>query len=215
MSITRLHITVFLALAVLAWGAVLVFQGTPVSAAHLAPFGIVVGILVVLAIVFEHLLWRQRFLHGWFVKRPDVRGTWHVVLQSDATNREVDQQLPPITCYMSVVQTLSTLQMHLMTPESESWFVAHSIRNSPSENGYQIIGIYTNKPQVHLRGKQSDIHLGAIIIDTHGPSKSRPETLSAEYWTDRKTTGRMTFSRRLPEVFTRYDDASKAFADAG
>lgn len=211
MSFTRLHISIFLALAVLAWWVVLEIQRIPVSTEHLAPFGIVVGILVLVALALEHILWRQPWLHGWFVKRPDLRGTWHVSLQSDWVNPETQKEIPPISCYMGVEQTLSTLQMHLMTPESESWFVANAVRPSPSENRYQIVAVYTNKPHVHLRGKQSDMHLGAIVIDTHGPSKAKPDTLTAEYWTDRKTTGRMTFSRRTPKVFTRYEDARLAF----
>lgn len=211
MNFTRVHIIAFLALSVIAWLAVLQIQGTPVSINHLAPFGTVVGVLAVIALILEHVLWRQPWLHGWFVKRPDLRGTWHVTLQSDWINPDTKQSLPPIICYMGVEQTLSKLQMHLMTPESESWFVAHGVRPSPSENGYQVVGVYTNKPQVHLRGKRSEIHLGAIIIDTHGKSKSHPDALTAEYWTDRKTTGRMTFARRNARVFTRYDDADTAF----
>lgn len=58
------------------------------------------------------------------------------------------------------------------------------------------------------------MHLGAIVLDTHGPSKSKPSNLTAEYWTDRKTTGRMTFSDRIELVHTRYEDAERAFAQA-
>lgn len=114
---------------------------------------------------------------------------------------------------MGVEQTLSNLQMHLMTPESESWFVAHSVRLSPSENGYQIVGVYTNKPQVHLRSATSVMHLGAVIIDTHGSSRLRPATLMGEYWTDRKTTGRMAFTNRCETVYTQFAQAKQLYAD--
>jgi hypothetical protein len=110
---------------------------------------------------------------------------------------------------MGVEQTLSNLQMHLMTPESESWFVAHSIRPSPSETGFQIVGVYTNKPHVHLRSASSAMHIGAVIIDTHGGSSLRPETLTGEYWTDRKTTGRMTFTNRSETVHTQFSQAKQ------
>ena len=111
---------------------------------------------------------------------------------------------------MGVTQTLSTLQMHLMTPESESRFIAERIRSSPNGLGYQVIGVYTNKPQIDLRGVRSEIHQSALILDSHGPD-DRPETLTGEYWTDRKTTGRMTFTRRIPAVITRFDAADVAF----
>ena len=128
MTFSRLHISVFLGLAVIAWGAVLLAQGVPLSLEHLAPFSTVVGVLAVSALALEHLLWRKWWMHGWFVKRPNLRGTWKVTLLSDWINPETSQAIPPIACYMGVEQTLSTLQMHLMTPESESWFVAHSVR---------------------------------------------------------------------------------------
>ncbi len=214
MTFTRLHISIFLGFSALFWGAVLLIQGVPLSVQHLAPFGTVVGVLAVSALALEHLLWHLPFLHRWFVARPDLRGTWKVTLQSDWIDPQTSLPIPSIECFMGVEQTLSTLQMHLMTPESESWFVAHSIRPSPSENGYQIVGVYTNKPNVHLRGGKSSMHLGAIVLDTHGPSKSKPATLTAEYWTDRKTTGRMTFSDRIELVHTRFEDAERAIAPA-
>lgn len=211
MNFNRLQISVFLGVAALAWAAVLLLQGVHLTLAHLAPFGTVVGVLALAALALEHALWRQPWLHGWFVQRPNLRGTWKVELLSDWVNPATGATIPPIICYMGVEQTLSSLQMHLMTPESESWFVAHSVRPSPSENGYQIVGVYTNKPNVHLRSATSNMHLGAIVIDTHGESKAVPATLTAEYWTDRKTTGRMIFSDRSDTVFTRFDDASNKF----
>ena len=112
---------------------------------------------------------------------------------------------------MGVAQTLSTLQMHLMTPESESWFIAERITPSRSKVGYRVAGVYTNEPKTHLRGKRSEIHLGGLLLETHGPA-NRPNTLTGEYWTDRKTKGQMTFTERLPDVLTRFEDAKMAFA---
>ncbi len=116
-----------------------------------------------------------------------------------------------IVCYMGVKQTLSKLKMHLMTPESESWSLAAHTQLSPSGNGYQIVCVYNNRPSIHLRGERiSEIHNGALVIDTHGPD-AQPGSLTAEYWTDRKTTGTMDFTSRTTQVFTRYEDASQHF----
>ena len=211
MNLTRLHISVFLGIAVFVWSIVLLAQGKSPSFEELAPFGIVVTLLSLVALAFEKYLWYQPFLHNWFFTRPDLRGTWKVELQSNWENQKDSQKTPPIICYMGVEQTLSKLQMHLMTPESESWFIAYSIDKSLSENGYRIVGVYTNTPQIHLRVEKSKIHFGAIIIGTHGPSKLKPDLLIGEYWTDRKTTGRMTFSNRIDSIKTHYNDASSLF----
>ena len=211
MKIERLHIIACLAIAALAWWVVLLVQNTPVKLAHAAPFTVVVTVLGLLAFVFDRYLWRSQFLHGWFFKRPDLRGTWRVELQSSYIDPATKQSVPMIVCYMGIEQTLSDLKMHLMTPESESWSIASHIIQSPSGNGYQAICVYTNDPNIHLRDKgTSHTHKGTIIVDTHG-SGVRPDTLTAQYWTDRKTMGTMDFTKRVSPVFTRFGDADQQF----
>lgn len=191
---------------------VLHLQGISLSLKYLTPFGTVVSIVGLYALAMEHILWRQPWLHGWLVQRPNLRGTWRVTLRSDWVDPDTGQNTAPIICYMGVEQTLSTLKMHLMTPESESWLVAHSICSSPNNNSsYQVFGLYTNKPNVQIRCSKSNMHLGAMVIDTHGQLKSFPITLEAEYWTDRKTIGRMTITDRNSIIFTRFEDAQQAF----
>ena len=210
MKLERLHISIFLAMAVLLWGLVLLVQGTVVGWDHLRPFSTVVGFLGAGGLAFNLLLWRHPWIHGWFVKRPDLRGTWRVELQSDWIDPATQARPPSIICYMGVVQTLSILKMHLMTPESESWCIAESVTPSPNGLGYRVAGVYTNKPKAQLRGDRSEIHLGGMVLDSHGPP-NRPDILTGEYWTDRKTKGQMTFTGRQATVLTRFEDAEQAF----
>ncbi len=211
MKLDRIHITIFVAIAVLVWFAVLKMQRVPVTWAHAQPFTTVVSVLFFLGIAFEHWLWRHPLLHGWLVKRPDLRGTWRVELRSSYICCDGGDRAPTVVCYMGVKQTLSKLQMHLMTPESESWFIADHIRPSANADGFQVIGVYTNEPSVHLRNQRvSEMHQGALMAETHGPSL-RPVTLTAKYWSDRKTTGTMEFTTRVEEVFTRFADAHARF----
>ena len=209
----RIHISALLGISVLIWWVVLTAQGTEVGAAHLAPFGTVMTVLVLAAATFELALWRFRWLHGWFVKRPDLRGTWKAELHSDWIDPVTKVGIEPITCYVGIVQTLSKLQMHLMTRESESWLVAENIVPAKSGVGYTVIGVYSNIPVSQLRGTRSEIHLGGLILDTHGP-EHRPHSLVGEYWTDRKTKGRMQLTDRMPTVTTRFEEAESAFRDA-
>lgn len=211
MQFSRIHIGAFLGVAALAWFAVLRLQETPVTFQLLAPFGTVIGVLVALGQLLDRFLWRWRWLHGWFVFRPDLQGTWLVSLHSNWRAPD-GNKVPEVRCFMSVTQTLSTLQMHLMTPESESWLIADAVLPSRNGNGYQVVGVYTNQPHVHLRGDRSEMHRGALVLDTHGPSW-RPDSISGEYWTDRSTTGTMVFSCRHNQVFTRFEDADRAFSN--
>ena len=213
MRLGRAHVTVFVATAALVWLAVLLIQGTEVTWEHGRPFSIVVGVLVALGTALEHFLWRVRPVQGVLVKRPDLRGTWRVGLQSSYVAPETREPLPLIVCYMGVKQTLSTLQMHLMTSESESWFITDHVRLSRNGVGFQVIAVYENEPKIHLRAMgKSEMHLGAIMIETHGKAR-RPTSLSAKYWTDRGTTGTMELASRLDEVFTKFDDAHAKFLE--
>ena len=215
MRLDRAHVTVFLAVAALAWLAVLIGQGTAVTWEHGRPFSIVVGVLVAMGTALEKFLWRLRPVQGLLVKRPDLRGTWRVELQSSYVVPATGKQVAMIECYMGVKQTLSTLQMHLMTPESESWFIADHIRRSPNGVGYQVIGVYSNEPKIHLRNtRKSEIHLGAIVVETHG-QPLRPTTLTAKYWTDRGTVGSMKFTSRMGEVLTEFGEAHEKFVSRG
>jgi hypothetical protein len=123
-------------------------------------------------------------------------------------NPETNQKVPPIAAYAGVVQTLGKLQIHLMTRESESCLLAHAIDPTPCGNRFNVSVVYANTPGVELRGVRSERHVGAAMISTHGP-KYEPQTLSAEYWTDRKSVGRMTFEGRTSAVYSRYEDAER------
>ena len=214
MKFTRIQISFVLAIAVVAWFVVLLIQGTAITIDHIAPFTSVVGVLVILSLFVEHYLWRKSWLQKWFVSMPDLNGTWKVVITSDWVNPETGEATPKINCFMGVKQSLSTLQMHLMTPESESWFSAYSIKESLSGHGYQITAVYTNKPSVHLRNDRSSMHLGALVMDTHGDDEVQPETIVGEYWTDRKTTGLITLSNKDKKVFTSFTDANEHFSSS-
>ena len=211
MRMERLHISVFLGIAMLAWLVILVAQGEQVGWAFLKPFGMVVGLLVALAWLLEKKLWYRPWLHGWFVKRPDLRGTWRVKLQSDWVDVNTGNRTPLIICYMGVTQSLSDLQMHLMTRESESSSIAYSIEASRSGKGYLIAAVYRNEPGIFLRGERSEMHYGGMILETHGDQVSRPKVLSGEFWTDRNTKGEMKLESRMPKLFTNFEDASQAF----
>lgn len=207
----RLHFITFLSVAVATWTAVLLTQGVGVGLEHLAPFGIVVGVLTGAYLAFDRWLWRMSYLQPWFVARPDLRGTWRVTLQPAQRSSESRQVTTPITCFMGIEQSLSTLKMHLMTSESESWLVADSIKPSAARSSFDIVGVYLNHPGIHLRGNRSEIHYGALALRTHGTGV-RPSSMTGEYWTNRGTGGRLELADRIDDIHTRYEDASAAFS---
>ena len=213
MKIERIHVSVFVAVTAVGWMGALFVRGAEVSSTQLLAFAGVISPLSLLGMAIEKWLWRCPWRHVWLIKRPDLRGTWRVELQSSYVRPETGERVPMILCYMGVEQTLSKLQMHLMTPESESWLVASDVSPAPSETGFEVTGVYSNKPRIELRtARISEIHRGAIAVLTHGDTL-RPDHLTAEYWTDRGTNGTMDFTKRVDQVHTRFHDADAAFSD--
>lgn len=206
---TRPQITAALSLAAGIWALILLYDGTPVTAAHFTPFGKVVGILVVIAVAMEHWLWHVPLIRSFVYDRPDLRGTWRVNIQSEW---QVDgKRIDPIAAFAAITQTGSKLEIHFLTPESESCLLAHSIKPSTCASRFDITIAYANTPNVSLRGVRSERHVGAAVISTHGSKKYKPTALEADYWTDRETVGHMEFTERTDEIFSRFVDAKAHF----
>jgi len=209
-----LHVATFLALAVGVWVVLLALRGLELSWAYMWPFGTVLTLLTLALVAWDQRVWRLAKLHGWFVRRPDLRGTWRTRLVSEWRDPETGEAPDPIECYVAVTQTFARLQLRLMSRESESWLLAGDIRESPKGSGYQVLGIYMNQPDPALRGLRSEIHFGGLVLDTHGPAH-RPSSLSGEYWTDRNTKGTMELTDRADIVYTQFSTAASRMSGAG
>lgn len=208
--ISRLHLTPIVLLVGAAWLVLLIIDGVAVELRWLRHVTTVVPILLVFLGVFDNWLWKAPWLNGWFTNRPVLCGTWEVALQTEWVDPNTGTTPGPITCYIAVRQTFSTLSMRLMTPESASWLIAHNIVRS-NDGMFQVAGVYMNKPNLPLRGERSEIHYGAFLLDVQGQP---PTALEGHYWTDRQTRGTMRFTRRKARSSATYEEARGAFAEA-
>lgn len=200
--LSRLHLSSILLVSAAIWGGMLVYEGVAVNGSWFRPFSTVVGGLLFLLAIFDRWAWRLRILHGWFVPRPDLRGTWCVELKSDWRNQATDKVIDPIVAYLVVRQTFSTINARMLTAESASELVAGEI-NRASDGTYRLAAIYRNEPKLSVRDR-SAIHYGAIVLDVLGdPVKD----LNGYYWTDRKTRGEL-------RTLNRYNALAGSFAEA-
>ena len=200
--LNRLHLSVILLLAAAIWGTMLVVEGVAVSGTWFRPFSTVVGVLLLLLVAFDLWAWRLRFLQGWFVPRPDIRGTWRVELHSDWKDPTTKEVVAPIAAYLVVRQTFSTLSLRMLTSESSSELVAAEISKA-SDGTYRLAAVYRNEPKLSVRDR-SPIHYGAIVLDVQGdPVKD----LVGYYWTDRSTRGEL-------RTLARHDTIAGSFREA-
>lgn len=184
------------------WFALAFVAGVTGNFGQFSVIADVVPLLLVLAGVFEHWGWRWRRLHPHIVPTPVIRGTWKGQLES-LWEDPVTKARPPVkTVYLSVEQTLTTSFTRLMSDESSSDQVAGTMASRPSGRRFLAV-IYQNTPPIDLRAS-SPIHFGGLALDIYG---AHPTRLEGEYWTDRQSKGKLTFSQRTGKIVESFAEA--------
>src|ERR1700690_2515082 len=100
---------------VLAWTIVLYVNHEAIKSAWLQSLSTVVTLVLYAVMAFDLWLWKIPLLHGWFVKRPVIDGTWKVEIRSNLKDPATGAGIPPVEGFMVVRQTFSTLSMRLLT----------------------------------------------------------------------------------------------------
>lgn len=208
---SKLHISVFIGIAVLLWAIDLWWLGIPISRAYLEPYSVVVAALFLLSIGFIKYAWSCKILQGWFVDRPDIRGFWHVELNSTYIDPVTKQKIPTIKAYVAIKETLTTLSFKLMTEKADSLLLAHTFIKR-IDGSFQMAGIYLNEPKFEQRMKDSKIHYGSVLLQINS---FNPSSIEGHYWTDRETSGSMLLTQRTNKIYDSYEEAQRAFAESG
>lgn len=206
---SRLHLSTILFIAAALWGVALLLFGIGVGITWFKPFCIVVGALILILAAFDRWLWRSHWLHGWFVKRPYIRGTWLAYLKSQWTDPKTGESPPTIKAFIAIRQTYSLLSMRLMTEESASELLGAELACA-ADGTYKVAGVYRNEPRLAVRDR-SPIHYGAVILGVEG---FPPERLAGHYWTDRDSRGELLTRAHRSTVYPNFESASKAFLQA-
>lgn len=199
---SRLHLSTIILVSAILWGGMLIFDGVAVKSTWFRPFSTVVGVLLMLLAIFDIWAWRWRLLHGWFVCRPDLRGTWRVELESSWKNPDTNAGAGPIVAYLAIRQTFSTMSIRMLTAESSSELVTAEI-NKANDMTYRLAAVYRNEPKLSVRDR-SPIHYGAFVLDVQGtPAKN----LVGCYWTDRNTRGEVRTLERHRLIASSFEEA--------
>ena len=203
--ISRLHLSTIVVIVIAIWALMLVIDGVAVSVYWLRPFSPVTGLVLLVLLVFDRWLWRIRLLHGWFVKRPVLRGLWKIELQSEWKAPVIGNRPTAIEAYLVVRQTYCHLSLRLFTKESSSETLAAEIVEA-ADGTFRIYAVYRNEPRPEFRD-QSPIHYGALLIDFERDS----QRMGGNYWTDRNSRGQFTTTDHLTKVCSSYHEAESAF----
>src|ERR1700686_4575325 len=109
--------------AVLAWTIILYINHQAIHSSWFQPLSTLITVVLYAVMAFDLWLWKIPLLHGWFVKRPVIDGTWSVEIRSNWKDPATGKAPLPIEGYMVVRQTFSTLSLRLLTEESSSELV--------------------------------------------------------------------------------------------
>jgi hypothetical protein len=197
------YIKAIIYVAVLAWTVVLYVNHEAIKSASLQPLSTVITIVLYAVMAFDLWLWKLPFLHGWFVKRPVIDGTWKVEIRSNWIDPATGAGIPPVNAYMVVRQTFSTLSLRLLTAESSSELVGTEIVCS-ADGLYCVSGVYRNEPRFQVR-ERSGIHYGAVWLKIIDEEEKR---VIGHYWTDRDSAGEMELSNRQGKKFQTLQSAN-------
>lgn len=202
----RVHLSAILLIAAILWGLLLIVSGVAASISWLQPLSVVTGILLLLIAIFDRWLWRLPFLWGWFVRRPYVGGTWQAKVISNWIDPETDKQIQPISAYVAIWQTYSSLSFRLMTSESAGDLIGSEIISN-KDGTARIAAIYRNEPRQMLRS-HSPIHNGAMLLQCAG---AVPTSITGNYWTDRVTHGEIELRNRHRQIYRDFEAAAQAY----
>lgn len=186
------------------WVAILSLTQTELKIgwAALKRLPVAVTVYTALYLSFTRWGWRLPFLQGWLVPFPDLQGTWQGTFES--TWQDPSTGAPPraIPAMLVVRQSFESISCVVYTGESVSQSHAAMLSDEADTGLKRLSYNYTSRPSATIRDR-SAIHDGAAILRIVTTPKRE---LRGEYWTNRRTTGAMTFrfrSRELLEDFPR------------
>jgi hypothetical protein len=204
----RAHISTILLISAILWGLVLIVSGVSVDVLWLRYLSVISGCLLALIGLFDRWLWRLSVLRNWFVRRPDLSGTWQARIVSNWVDPVTGNKIQPIDCYMSIWQTYSSISIRLITSESASESIGSEIL-SFQDGIFRVAAVYRNEPRQQIRDR-SPIHYGAMLLQCAG---YKPTTVAGSYWTDRNTNGEIELRNRSDKIFHDYESATRSYGD--
>jgi hypothetical protein len=196
---TPLATRIIIGLSAGLWLVLAFVLDAPVDRTWLKYVGGIASVVVVLLLIFDR--WAWRWLPAAVTKRPNLQGTWRAQLHYQWPEGTPTQTQD---CFITIRQTYSTVTVGVLSDVSDSqsrsaaivetngrrslWWSYLSIAHSLEQEG--------NPPH---RG-------GAELVISSKPKLS----LAGDYWTERKTRGRLTTTGRSKHPYDDYQSARTA-----
>ena len=202
---TRLQISVLLALIVAVWGASLWIAGVPIGLQHLAPFGATVGVVYLALTVFNLYLWRLPLIRTILADRPVLAGGWRLQLTSSFID-EATGEATNVDAFYVVRQTFLHVSIRAYTKKTTSKTLAAKLIKA-EDGEWSLVATYEDWRSPLKAGGET--HRGTVTLVLAG----NPVTsFQGHYWTERRSGGHVASTARLDDAdFASYEQAVAAF----
>jgi hypothetical protein len=186
------------------WAAAILMHGRSAPIDYFKAYSSAVTGVSLLLFLWEEFLWPWWIFRPWLTARPDLRGTWKGHFVSDWIDPATKVPAGPTEAYLVIRQTYLTIDVRLLTSESASVTLSANILEDDKKL-HTLAVVYRNTPRVLLRPGSPMGH-GGMLLSVRG---SPAHQLDGEYWTDRRTSGELSFRLRSAKQFHDFQEASK------
>ena len=162
----------------------------------------VVMIYSIILFIFIKRGWRIPQLQGWLVPFPDLEGTWEGTLWTTWIDPKTKKIPAPIPLILVIRQGFDSINCVMHTRESDSYSTIANFSKDDGSGIKRLAYVYTNRPDASIRDR-SEVHDGAAVLIISSRPKKK---LEGEYWTNRKTTGKISLTFKTKESFERFPD---------
>lgn len=150
-----------------------------------------VTIISILSVAFCVHFWKCKIFQKWLVLIPNLNGVWTGYIASDWINPTTGEKIPVILTTLTIKQSLFITSCVIKTQESKSRSILSSFVIDEDNQIMQLAYTYQNEPDQNIQ-ERSRMHFGTAVLDIS--IQNGGYVLEGKYWTNRKTSGQMTFS---------------------
>jgi hypothetical protein len=196
---TRLVIALSAALAIL---FALVTGSDINQGALLKVLSVTSSAVVILLLIYDRWLWRMWPLR-YLTHRPIVHGTWKATLESGWTDPATGERTAPKDGFVVMHQTYSNITVTMLFDISHSHSLSADI--CLQNERHLLAFIYRSEAET-LAQEGNPPHRGgaALYIATE-----RRVSFEGDYWTERRTKGRVVSNGHSKKIYKSFRDASR------
>lgn len=155
---------------------------------YLKPITTVVTLDTIIILGFTKWIWKCKLLYSWLVPFPNLNGTWKGVIKTNWIDEKTGEKPDPIPVILTIKQSFTNISCVMRTEEMSSYSFANEFVIDRENQILKLVYSYDSIPKQTVKDR-SHQHFGTMYFDIIYNNEEKE--LNGDYWTGRKTTGRV------------------------